>query len=527
MFRRLVGLWFATALILTAPSVGSQESVVPSDIANQIQGALDQPAVTTVGGQSILLPAVQQVYRARAYQPLWQAPGAEAWATQLMTTLAAAGAHGIDDGNFHLSALQDRKGQTDPRNVAETDILLTDAYLRYAGKARPDNAKALGSFWLIEPDWHDPAGALIAAVDAGTFPELLQSLLPAAPQYRLLVDALQRYRGIVAAGGWPAIPGQNELKLDKRDPRLPLLRQRLIAEGDLDPTVADSDIAGIGAGLRQFQTRHGLDPDGRVGSRTVTELNTPAEHRVAQIKANLERWRHMPRGVAPTRVAVNAAAATLEVLRDDVPVLQMRVIVVEPKNPTPVLAAEITGVVLNPPWNVPHKIAQKEIMPKVQRDPNYLAKNNFVVLERGGLRQLPGPKSALGLIKMDMPNPVDVYLHDTPSRKLFQRVDRGLSHGCVRLERPADLALELLGGTRWTNETLLAQIAAGDTRRIALDQKVPVYILYWTAFVEPGEVVNFRRDLYGRDRIDDDNPPGQLPQAVACAAPLGSAGCGA
>jgi len=525
LLQRLTGLSLATLLILPAPAVGAAERAPPADLASHIQNVLSQPAGTAIGGQPVQLVAVQQIYRARANRPIWLAPEAAGLASQLTATLAAAGAHGLDIGDLHLAVVQEHKNQTDPRALAETDILLTDAYLRYARRARPDNVERVASFWLIEPDRHDAAAALTTAINAGTVPELLQSLLPTDPQYLLLVDALRRYRAIVAAGGWPLIPGTDELKIDKRDPRLPLLRRRLIAEGDLDAAVDDGSVSRVAEALRRFQARHGLDPDGRVGSRTLAELNTPAERRVAQILANLERWRHMPRALPPTRVAVNTATATLELIRDDEPVLDMRVIVGDPEHPTPVLAADITGVVVNPPWNVPPSIAQKEILPKLMRDPDYLARNNMVVSERGTLRQLPGPKNSLGRIKMDMPNPVDVYLHDTPSRKLFQRAERGLSHGYVRLERPIDLALELLAGTRWGAESLAAQIAAGDTRRIALERRVPVYILYWTAFVEPGEVVNFRRDLYGRDRIDE-FLLGPLPPAVACAAPIGSTGCG-
>jgi murein L,D-transpeptidase YcbB/YkuD len=177
----------------------------------------------------------------------------------------------------------------------------------------------------------------------------------------------------------------------------------------------------------------------------------------------------------------------------------MRVIVGTVTHPTPVFRATMTSVLINPPWNVPSSIQRNEIMPKLKRDPGYLARGNYVFRDER-LVQLPGPKNALGQLKFEMPNPLDVYMHDTPDRRLFARPQRTLSHGCVRVEDPRDLARRLIDSNAWPEAAIDQTIASGETRRVPLKQAIPVYVLYWTAFADPDGTVEFRDDIYGRDQ---------------------------
>lgn len=331
-----------------------------------------------------------------------------------------------------------------------------------------------------------------------------------------VAEALARYHAIAARGGWPEVPQGEVLEPGVTDPRVPVLRRRLAASGDLatvgegaryDPTLVDA--------VRRFQARHGLLVDGRVGRETLAALNVPAAARVETLAINLARRRALPdpRGL---HLRVNTAAATLEAIRDGTVVLSMPVIVGAPRTPTPDLESAVTGIVFNPSWTIPHSIAVNEVLPRLRRDPGYLAANEIRILDRPEdpygrridwravsrrafpftLRQAPGPRNPLGRIKFDMASPYAIYLHDTPARGLFSRTMRALSHGCIRLSRPLDLAA-LLSGTEAS--ALEAEIDRGETRYLPVTS-VPIVVAYLTAFVDAAGEVQFRPDIYRRDR---------------------------
>jgi murein L,D-transpeptidase YcbB/YkuD len=267
-----------------------------------------------------------------------------------------------------------------------------------------------------------------------------------------------------------------------------------------DPLMFDETLEGA---VKTFQTRHGLDPTGVVDKVTLAAMNIPAEARVAQIEANMERWRWTPPLLPPDRVQVNIAAAVLTLFRGDTPVLSMRAVAGRVADHTPMLQSSIHNIVFNPPWNVPPSIAAKELWPKERAHPGYFAKEDIAVLNTGSgvrLQQRAGPKSALGQIKFDFDNPYGVYLHDTPTHSTFAQNSRLVSHGCVRLQDPKALALMLLsdnGG--WTADSIAALIANGETRWTALAKPTAVLIFYWTAFAGPDGTMNFRPDFYGWD----------------------------
>jgi len=356
-----------------------------------------------------------------------------------------------------------------------------------------------------------------------------------------LSAALERYENIANAGGWPTVPDGASLKPGMIDPRVPVIRQRLEVTGDAAP----GDMTGHAApvylsndealvetnplqfdtmleiGVRAFQARHGLFVDGVVGRRTLAALNVPVAARVKTQKINLERLQKFePWG--PSYVLVNVPGFEAHLIRQETPTLTSRVIVGQPDWPTPQLNGMISRVVVNPHWNVPKSILRREIIPRMQRDPEYLARENIRVfsgwhaqareldpaeVDWSGplariyrLRQDPGPQNALGKFKFTFDNSHSIYLHDTQSRKLFNRPARALSHGCVRVERPFELAEWLLAGQdRWNRAALNSTVSRGDNRWIVLKRPVPVHLVYWTAWADDDGRAQFRNDIYKRD----------------------------
>jgi murein L,D-transpeptidase YcbB/YkuD len=288
---------------------------------------------------------------------------------------------------------------------------------------------------------------------------------------------------------------------------VPALRKRLAAEGYLvgsgAGTLYDKELVDA---VRRFQSRRGLGADGVVGSGALAELNVSAAARADQIAANLERWRWIPRQLPAHRIEVNLPTAMLDYYRNGAIPSTMKVAVGAVKHQTPMMTADISSIVLNPPWNVPSSIVKNEIGPRLARDPGYLAREGLKVVGRyeSGLpmlQQRPGPNSALGRVKFDSPNEFAVFLHDTPSRAGFSRADRLLSHGCVRLERPLELARLVLEGTPdWTPERMQAAVDAGKTVRVSLPEPIPMYLFYWTSFVDGQGIVYFWDDIYGWDK---------------------------
>jgi L,D-transpeptidase YcbB len=485
-----------TAVLLLA---GAASSLVSSAAAQEaaeaaLKSLLAGDGGLRVAGRALDRTVLTRIYEARDFRPIWlSAPEREA---ALVRALAGAEAHGLDPAAFAVPEA----------SPGERELLLTDAFLRYAtalaqGRVR---AAAIESDWALpEPDF-DVAATLDRAA-SGDPEAVLARLAPAEPAYKRLQTALVRYRAIVAAGGWPRVPEAGKLMRGDSVAAVATLRRRLVAEGFLPADAAGKEFdAELEAALKRFQADHGIAVDGRAGHDTYEALNVPAGARLEQIRDNLERWREMPRDWPATRIEVNVPAAWLTVVEHGVPGLSMRAIVGAEGHPTPVLRAQMNAVLFNPPWNIPASIVRKEILPHARRDPHYLDRNHYVyvgVHGRSPMQQLPGPDNALGRIKFELPNVYDVYLHDTPTHPLFSRVIRTLSHGCIRLEDPRDLALYVLAGgkTNWSLDEIDDAIAQGDTRRVPLARSIPVYLLYWTAFVDPDGAVEFRDDVYGRD----------------------------
>ncbi|WP_203310670.1 L,D-transpeptidase family protein [Sphingomonas beigongshangi] len=379
-------------------------------------------------------------------------------------------------------------------------VALDYAHAVHAG--RLDTAD-FGKDWGIRPQPYDPLPGFAEAVRQDRLAAWAASLPPPYAGYDTLVKGLARYRDIAAAGGWGSLPANASIPFGSSGPLVAQLRRRLAME---DPAVAATGATfdeGLLAGVRRAQRRYGLNPVGTVGAQTIAAFNVPVAQRVRQIMANLERWRWLPQQLAAKRVQVNIAAAVLTVFDGDEPVMSMKAVTGRPGNETPMLVSQINSIVLNPPWNVPSSIATKELWPKERANPGYLKRNGFRVIDAGnGEKRLQqaSEKSALGRFKFDFPNDFAVYLHDTPAQSGFSKFDRLASHGCVRLEKPADLAALMLKTTpQWQPEAVDAVLASGKTVRATMAEPVAVYLLYWTAFAGSDGQVGFREDPYGWD----------------------------
>ena len=340
--------------------------------------------------------------------------------------------------------------------------------------------------------------------------------------YERLEDALSRYRKIESQGGWIQISPGPKLQVGDRDERIILLRKRLAMTGDLkkagNEDLFDEPLA---EALRNFQSRHGLEPDGALGKETVAALNVPVEERIRQMEINLARLEGMS-GLEKRRVEVNVADFRLKVMEGNASVLAMNVVVGQRREwQTPLLNSKIEYLILNPKWHVPPDIFRKEVLAHIQKDVAYLTRQNMVVVDSNGsvdpttidwsqvdpkapkyrIVQREGPGNSLGRIKFMFPNKYAVYLHDTPQKKLFARPMRALSHGCVRVERPMDLAEYLMKeNSEWTRERIESAIRTGKNRTVELPASVPWHILYVTSWVDPDGTVQFRNDIYGLDR---------------------------
>jgi murein L,D-transpeptidase YcbB/YkuD len=438
---------------------------------------------------------VQRFYEARAFAPAWSGSVAALRTRRFaLDLLGHAADEGLEPSDYAVAP--EGRG---PSAATQYDMALTAAVLRFMHDLRSGRmAPAAVDRDIGLPDnAFDTGAALNAALEYRELPQLFKQLAPPHPQYRGLKQALARYRVLTAQGSWtPTGPEARDWR--ENDAVAQNLWRRLGLE---DASLAGAEFAAkdLDTAIRRFQARNGLEPDGRIGPKTLAALNVTALARVEQIIANMERWRWVPRDLGPAYIAVNAADATLTVVDAGRVVLTSRIVAGKPATRTPVFAATVVAVTVNPSWHIPPPIARNEIWPRERAHPGYLASQHIVV-EGNALRQLPGEHNALGRVKLEMPNRFNAYLHDTPAKALFARGERHFSHGCMRVQEILPLAsYALMRDPSADIDRINTAIAAGETLRISLDRPLPVYVLYWTVIAHEDGTLDFRRDIYGRD----------------------------
>ncbi|MDQ7074759.1 MAG: L,D-transpeptidase family protein [Gammaproteobacteria bacterium] len=476
---------------------------------------------------------LKQLYQQRHYQPIWfDQTGLKPEAKELLVALSIADEEGLSQHDYHRLGIQWRSfsGKNKPRLQAEQELLLSDAFFGLA------NHLYSGIFTATESDgnWHIDAPkfdaqALLTALQQGhSIKELLRALTPPHPGYRALRSSLARYRRIESAGGWPPIARGSAIRLGAKDPRLNNLRDRLLISGDLtlsaeiNNNVYDKTLQ---QAVKNFQQRMGLEPDGKLGPQTLHALNTPVSKRIEHIQLNMVRWHWLPRELGKKHIFVNTVSFELDLIDNYRPALNMKAIVGKTYRSTPAFSEKLTHFVLNPSWYIPANILRKDILPEVKKNRDYLQWKNIHVQKVKGdkveeiplekvewteffsnkspyrLRQSPGKHNALGQVKFYMPNPYGIYLHDTPSRKLFQKTVRTFSSGCIRLEHPLALAAYLLKDeAQWNQAKLHKAVSQKQTRWVKLSNPISVYLTYFTSWVDGSGQAHFRQDMYKRDR---------------------------
>lgn len=526
----LVVLFAVTLFPRAAESQTGADDPVALAIADELETLLN-PEVTSIRGARIALrDPIQEFYAQRGFRAAWNNPHN---AEQLRKALADSYDDGLDPIDYHVPLLDKLSQQVAQPGVsaklrAEYDVLLTEALLRLGyhlsfGKVDPETFDAQWNYGRTLGRI-DVAREVEQALATEDIYERVQALKPTHKMYIEGKRELARYRMVAASGHWLTIPSGPTLKPGMSDVRIPAIRARLIASGDLD-SGASSDALEydpqLDVAVRSFQQRMGLADDAVLGPTTLAELNTPIAERIQQLRVNLDRGRVLLQDLPDEFVVVNIAGFTAYFVRGQEIVWNARVQVGQKYRRTPIFRSEINYIVLNPTWTVPPGIIEKDILPAAQKDPESITRKKLRVLDasgrevapdsvdwsryRGGhipytLRQDPGPSNALGRVKLMFPNPHFVYLHDTPSQALFERSERTFSSGCVRVERALELTeLVLNDQERWNKESIARVVEAGQVSNVTLKKKIPVLLAYWTAWVDPKGRMNFRRDVYGQD----------------------------
>ncbi len=526
----------SSALLLVLILAGCQDPQLQA-VRRALEARLTQDSLALREAPEELRGTLERFYKGRAYRPAWT-DGAEPLpaAQALLEALPAADAAGFHPAYSAARRVEQAYAAADPSpdTLAQLDIRLTRAFLRHAhnlaaGRVDPDR---IDPSWDLKREPVDLAVVLQQALAGDSLAATLQGLLPQHDAYVRLAQAEARYRRIVEAGGWPEIPPGPTLSAGDRSDRVPTLRRRLTVTGDFDAAARDtargSRVFGtaLADALMHFQRRHNIEPTGILDAATREALNVPAEVRLRTIRLNLERWRWVPPGVtsADRYVMVNVPDFKLRAYEDGQIAQEMAVVVgaAYSNRATPVFADSIEHLIFNPYWNVPPSIAEAEILPAARSSANYMARNNYQLVRYFGpdaetypitpanlrrvaagellVRQASGPQNALGQVKFMFPNEHAIYLHDTPAEYLFEKTNRTFSHGCVRVERPIDLAaFALQRQSGWDRSRIGALMEGAEWKLVELRQKIPVYLLYFTAFADRQGDVHFSEDLYGRD----------------------------
>ncbi len=527
---RMIVASLVVCLLLVNPADAQDDPAV--EIIRSKVEQLEATGELTVRGQGIAsLTVLPDIYEARGFRRAWTDPQK---VEDLLHVVTGIEEDGLDPGDYHLGALrelfaEERAGENpDPVLSADLDLLLTDSLVRLGyhlnfGKVDPED---LDPHWNLarEINDRDPAVVMQGLLDSGSLAGRLEELRNPHTIFEGLKSALAIYRAIEAAGGWKPVPPGPVLGRGMRDARVPLLRERLAMTGDLASETSDSTRFDrkLEQAVTLFQARHELTPDGIVNPGTLEAANVTVEARIDQIRVNLERARWVFHAVNGRFVFVDIAGFEVGLREEGELIWTCRAQVGKPYRETPLFRSDIKYLVFCPAWTLPPGILENDTLPAVKGDPDYLTKRNINAIDRNGnvvdqasidwskysaenlpytLRQEPGPNNALGQIKFIFPNPHFVCLHDMPSESLFDQTDPDFSSGCIRVEKPFELAELLLNDPeKWSREEIRKTIESGKTRTVFLPEPIPVLLLYRTVEVSPGGEVYFKSDIYGRDK---------------------------
>jgi len=477
------------------------------------------------------IPILSKLYRANNYNPLWADSEAQ---DQLVQAVYAVKDDGLDPADYHLSDLL--RLQTEVRDsvkpgteaAADFDLLLTDTFIRLAchlsyGKVNPRSLNPAWNFRRTISD-ADPVPVLLNAIRSSNVFDFLDRLKPQVPYYLKLRTALAVYRDIQRSGGWKPIPEDARFVKGECSPHVVLLRERLSITGDLtvpsdNPELFDDEVE---LGAVRFKIRYHLGIDPTIRRTTVIELNRPVEHWIDKIRVNLERARWVLHNLPSEFVIVDIAGFFVYVYRDREIVWRSRIQVGGPVRQTPSFRSRIDHLVLNPSWTVPPGILDGLVLPEASKNPAYVNQEGFTVLDAGGkavdpskidwaaysaktlpfrLRLGPSPTNPMGAVKFSFPNEFQIFLHDTPDRDAFKDMQRAFSFGCVRVEKPLELAELLLNNpSKWSLARLLEITRTRKPQAIRLPHPMPIMLVYMTVLVEQDGTLFFRDDVYERDK---------------------------
>jgi murein L,D-transpeptidase YcbB/YkuD len=518
----------AIGVLCAAAALGSE---VQSALRQQV-GALGAGGPLVVEGVTVvatdLLPGL---YAARDYQPAWS-DGRRLEA--LREAVQTAELQGLEPADYRVAAI-DRAAEglragtpASPEEQARLDIALTDSLAQLLTHLRHGKTDPLRFYadWKItaEDEVADLAAEMAAALQSGDIRGAIARALPTYPPYQRLVKALADYRALQAGAGWPAVTTGDTIRPGESSPRVREVRARLRASGEfhgnLKSEVYDAELA---EAVKRFQATHGLTADGALGKKTVAAMNVSIGERIDQIRVNLERMRWALHAMRGTYVVVDIAGYDVTLVRDDKVAWKARAQVGQPLRMTPVLRSRFTDIVLNPNWTVPPTVIDQDIIPAARKDPEIVNKKGLKIYDHERneldphavdwalyngknfpyrLRQDPGEANSLGRIKFNFPNRHAVYMHDTPKKAYFERTERAFSSGCIRVDKPLELAELLLDDPqRWTQAQVSDAIGQGKTRTLLLKKPIPVLVLYWTVDVDEKGKVRFKPDVYDRDRL--------------------------
>jgi len=511
------------------------------------------------------------LYRKHGHQPIWMD---HFRLNKAGKTLVKSLRHTASDEwkayRYRISKLQTEieRLSNQPKHAAAIDVLLSDAYIDFAQQVM-NNELLPNNGELDHPSFRkvaappatrisslDVISLLSQSLEQGKLYSLVSQLVPSHEGYQRLTNELDRYQEIADSGLWYPLDLDQELTLGDSHPQVPRLRWMLQSYGDYrqgtldwlkpeqekqDPSLLEQDYKSgdardefkvdddIVAAIKHFQKRNGLKKTGIVDHATLERLNVPPYFMAQRIALNMKRWRYLPKDMGDRFILVNMANFRLDLIENNESQLSMKVIIGKEKLRTPVLAETISTIVLAPVWNVPHRIAKRDIIPMAKANPNYLKEHNFKIYEGWQIPakeipitnidwtgfdsrentyrfvQAPGEENSLGHVKFVIPNDQSIYLHDTNHKELFQYDMRALSSGCIRVEKPMELAHALLARQNWDDTLIQKVVDNAQTRAVHLKEPIPVYLMYWTTWVDDKGQLQVRDDVYKRDQIHDES----------------------